>query len=75
MKINSNEDNEKIIFWEEENFFPNRRFSLNTDIAFEAWVSATKRWKVLNEEDFNFGSIAKKQDNLKIENARDLYLS
>ena len=75
MKINSNEDNEKIIFWGRREFFPNRRFPLNTDIAFEAWVSATKRWKVLNEEDFNFGSIAKKQDNLKIENARDLYLS
>lgn len=63
-----------IKLWGEKRRFSKRRFDLNCDIAFESWVLASKRWKELNETDYEFGAEAIIQDNHSIENARDLYL-
>jgi UDP-GlcNAc:undecaprenyl-phosphate GlcNAc-1-phosphate transferase len=63
-----------IQFWGEKSRFSERRFDLNCDIAFESWVLAARRWKELNEVDYNFNGQAKEQNNSSIEKARDLYL-
>ena len=64
-----------IQFWGEKSRFSLRQFDLNCDIAFESWVFATKRWKELNQCDYEFSALAKKQNNPSIEKSRDLYLS
>jgi UDP-GlcNAc:undecaprenyl-phosphate GlcNAc-1-phosphate transferase len=63
-----------IQFWGEKSRFSERRFDLNCDIAFESWVLAARRWKELNQVDYNFNGQAKEQNNSSIEKARDLYL-
>ena len=63
-----------IQFWGEKSRFSERRFGLNCDIAFESWILATKRWKELNQVDYEFSGEALKQKNPSIEKARDLYL-
>ncbi|MAH40218.1 MAG: hypothetical protein CML08_02300 [Puniceicoccaceae bacterium] len=63
-----------IQFWANRERFSERRFRLNCEIAFEAWISSCKRWQVLNEEVYRFDGQAKKQTSEMIEKARDLYL-
>ena len=65
--------NSYIQFWAYKNKFSRRRFNLNCDIAFESWILATKRWKELNDQDYDFNGIAIEQ-NHAIEKARDSYL-
>ena len=73
--ILSKENSDSFIqFWGEKSRFSERRFDLNCDIAFESWVLAARRWKELNEVDYNFNGQAKEQNNSSIEKARDLYL-
>ena len=63
-----------IQFWADKGRLSERRFRLNCEIAFEAWISACKRWQVLNEEAYRFDGQAQKQTSEMIEKARDLYL-
>ncbi len=75
MPVNENENSESYIqFWGEKSRFSQRRFDLNCDIAFESWVLATKRWKELNQVDYNFSEKALEHKNASVEKARDLYL-
>jgi UDP-GlcNAc:undecaprenyl-phosphate GlcNAc-1-phosphate transferase len=74
MTLDKEKSDNFIQFWGEKCRFSQRRFDLNCDIAFEAWVLATKRWKELNQGDYEFSGKAVEQKNATIEKARDLYL-
>ena len=47
MLLNKKDNDSFIQFWGEKSRFSKRRFDLNCDIAFESWVLATKRWKII----------------------------
>ena len=74
MVLDKENSDSYIQFWGKKSRFSQRRFDLNCDIAFESWILASKRWKELNQMDYEFSAQAKEQKNLSIEKARDLYL-